>query len=143
MKNLKSNNTMNKTLCPKCEMVEVESIFTLCDSCVNEQTENREKEMIKETEKLIESICRVLLDKTELDYVNFRTHNKRLSIIQSACKIAIQTLTFTKAEFEKSIGALILDGAFESENDAGASMLKLYIRDYQKQIDYINKTYLS
>lgn len=125
MKNLKSNNTMNKTMCPKCEMVEVESIFTLCDLCKNEQTENREKEMIAEVKKIMQGIYSVLGCSEK--------ENARL---------AVQTLEFAKAEFEKSIGALILDGAFESENDSGACMLKLYIRDYQRQIDYIAKTYL-
>lgn len=58
-----------------------------------------------------------------------------------AVKSAIITLEFSKSEFGKSIGACILDGVFEDEYDSGVDMLKIYIRDFEKQINYLTENY--
>lgn len=115
---------MSKFLCMECKTIEVNDLFTICDSCLEEKKNNSEKEIIANAEKLIKQKAFALIGK------------------DTAHELAISTLKFAKEEFEKSIGALILDGVFESENDSGVGMLKLYIRDYEKQIDYITKTYL-
>lgn len=142
----KMNNTI-KILCVECEIIEVNDLLAICDSCFEKRKHNREKQIIKDAEEVIEKIYSVLFDNSYTQdtwkFICQQEHKNKFKAFKTACYFAIISLEFSKQEFEKSIGALILDGAFESENDSGVGMLRLYIRDYEKQIEYITKTYIN
>lgn len=100
-------------------------------------------EIIKEAE--------ILMEKMFLSNVNNNQHRlcrvRATQIDESgslkvAVKSAIVALTFSKEEFQKSIGALILGGVFEDDNDLGVNTLQLYVRDLEKQINYLTDKYL-
>lgn len=141
------NNFMEKNICVQCKKNEVDGLFDICDSCSEKRLANKEKEMIKDAEKVIEKVYGVLFSNNYTqdtwEFICQQETKNKFKAFKTACYFAIISLEFSKQEFEKSIGALILDGVFESDNDSGVGMLRLYIRDYQNQINYITKTYLE
>lgn len=100
-------------------------------------------EIIKDAEALLEKmflaspnnnqhrLCRLRVTQIDTD-----------GSLKLAVKNAIIALEFSKNEFGKSIGACILDGIFDDENDSGVAMLRIYIRDLEKQIEYLTEKYL-
>lgn len=100
-------------------------------------------EIIKDAEILVEKMFLANPDNNQHRLCRSRaTQIDPSGSFKLAVKSAVVSLTFSKEEFQKSIGALILDGVFDSEFDSGADMLNLYVRDLEKQINYLTDKYL-
>lgn len=100
-------------------------------------------EIIKEAEILLEKMFLANPENNQHKLCRVRTTQLDNSgSLKLAVKSAIIALTFSKQEFEKSIGTCILDGIFDDEFDSGVSILKLYVSDFEKQISYLTEKYL-
>lgn len=100
-------------------------------------------EIIKDAEILLEKMFLANPDHNQHKLCRVRTTQLDNSgSLKLAVKSAIVALSFSKDEFEKSIGACILDDVFQDEDDSGVAMLRLYIRDFESQITYLTEKYL-